>query len=261
MVGGRIPVAGLESDALVAAGRVQCRDQRRAVLRGHHPQRIAPAEHVEVDVQRRLLLPGRGDPGVRAQQAAFLQVPERELHAVVVQRARLQRLGEFQHGRHAGGVVGGAVADVDPVVVRTDQQQRRTGRAAEVDDQVAPRQSIGLERLLAPVQAQRVQARADRRGAGGGVLAQADPDHLRLPARGDRVRRGGSGRRRHGRLDRCDGPGGVGGRRGWQAGGQDEQQRGPAARPPGEQGMAHEVSPETDPEYARPPLARRQVWR
>ena len=54
MVGGRVLVAGPEAERLAPAGRAQGVDQRAIGGGRHHPQGVAPAEHVEVDVQRGL---------------------------------------------------------------------------------------------------------------------------------------------------------------------------------------------------------------
>ena len=152
--------------------------------RSHHPQRVAPAEHVEVDVQRGPLAPRRGDPRTRAQQALFFQVPECDLHPVVRQRPGFQCLRQFQHGRDAGCVVGGAMANVDPVVVRADQQQGRVRRSAQVGDQVGSGLAVLLEVLAFPRDAQCIQALADGGATRGGVAAGAHGGDLGEPAGG-----------------------------------------------------------------------------
>jgi len=76
------------------------------------------------------------------------------------------------------------MAHVDPVVVRTDQQQGRICRPAQVGDQIGSELAVLLEVLAFPRDAQCIQALADGGATRSGVAAGAHGGDLSQPAGG-----------------------------------------------------------------------------
>lgn len=101
----------------------------------HHPQRVAPAEHIEVDVQRGLLA-AVVDVGLGAEQAVLLEIPEGDADPMMLQRAQPESLGKGDDHCAPRRIVGGAVAGLDLVRMRAKQQQGRGTRPRDFRSQV-----------------------------------------------------------------------------------------------------------------------------
>ena len=191
MVARRVLLAGGQVQSGGVGGGLAGSRQPMRRVGGHHPQGVAPAEHVEVDVLRggRAAL---GDVGVGAEQAALLLVPERDADAVVGERLLFEALGQRQNDGAAGRIVGRALALADAVGMGAQQQQRGGCVAADLGDQVLPGAVFAFERNGGPRQSEGLQLLLDGVAATGVVVGGGDRFDIGQP--GFRGVAGGCGR-------------------------------------------------------------------